>query len=94
MRPVHLSAGITSSLLILLAARSQATIIIDNGSEPPNPANVINTLIPEAVFVQDSSPGDPTTVEMFVGGQAGDETGERLEGFGSASSGNASSYLK
>jgi hypothetical protein len=84
MRLVHLSAGITSSLLILLASRSQATIIIDNGSEPPNPANVINTLISEAMFVQDSNSGDPTTVEMVDGGQVGDETGERLEGFGSS----------
>jgi len=67
-------------LLLLVVSRSQATVIIDNGLAPPNPANIINTVIDEAVFVRSS-----TTVELVDGGQVGDQGSERFEVFDSSS---------
>lgn len=63
-------------LLFLVGSESQATVVIDNGLAPPNPANVIDTFINEAVFVQSA-----TTVELVDGGQIGDAGSERFESF-------------
>ena len=72
MRLCSLLAGVLP--VFLLVSESQATVIIDNGLAPPNPVNVIDTFIDEAVFVQSS-----TTVELVDGGQIGDAGSERFE---------------
>lgn len=62
--------------LLLLPLSAGAVTIINNGLAPPNPANVIDVLIPEAVFVTTA-----TTVALVDGGQVGDQGLERLEAF-------------
>jgi hypothetical protein len=57
-RRAYLPVHITLCLLILGAARSEAVMVIDNGIAPRNPANVIDTLIRESVFVQNANSRD------------------------------------
>ena len=82
-RPVYLLHA-ASAMFLLLAAAPASAIIINNGLAPPNPANVINTVIPESVLVYDSGSGAPTTVELVDGGQVGDVGLERFEVFDSS----------
>lgn len=51
-------------VVALAAAPARAIpIVIDNGSAPPNPANVLSADLPDAEYqVRDSATGDPTAV--------------------------------
>jgi hypothetical protein len=81
---MRLLAALTVILGALLLTSAAAALVINNGLAPPNPANVINTVIPEAVFVYDSGSGAPTTVELVDGGQIGDAAWERFEVYNSS----------
>lgn len=73
------------ALLTAVTSSPAGALLINNGLAPPNPANVIDTLILEPVVVRDSGSGAPTTVELVDGGQVGDEGAERFEVFDSSS---------
>jgi hypothetical protein len=70
-RPSLRSLAALVALLSLGSAARAATIVIDNGLAPPNPANVIDhtTYASDSVQARDSSSGDPTIVELTDGGE-------------------------
>jgi hypothetical protein len=70
-------ATLTSALFLVLASAAPVgaiTIVINNGLAPPNPDNVIDSDLGQTtnVAVQDFQPGDPTSVELVVGGRVGE----------------------
>ena len=64
---MRLPSALTAVLGVLLLTPAASALIINNGLAPPNSANVINTVIREAVLVYDSGSGAPTTVELVDG---------------------------